>query len=348
MKDFDELEHSISELSNEQTRQLIDTQQVFEVLEGTRSTFSRSFRGSMRWGERSGKRYLLRKQGDQERSLGPENDETRERFDQFTKGRDRLQENMRRARERLEGFARVNRALRLNRVPKTASKVLRRLADAGLLGSNVIVAGTNCLFLYESMSGVQLSQDLLATGDVDLLLDGRQRLRLSIWNTRPENILKLLQGADRSFDLVTEGGYRAANKEGYLVDLIYADGNSPHKMIQERGSRSVGDGSEPDLVGVAIEGLQWLMYAPKSEGVVIGEDGRPLRMWAPDPRAFALHKLWLSEREDRRPLSRRRDREQARVVAHLASHYMGMRFDDEVLSALPAALRDRAAEFVAA
>ena len=68
-----------------------------------------------------------------------------------------------------------------------------------------------------------------------------------------------------------------------------------------------------DLVGVGMEGLQWLVNAPKVNGIVIAEDGMPLRCWSVDPRAFALHKVWLSERPDREPLKRGRDQRKLRM-----------------------------------
>jgi hypothetical protein len=41
-------------------------------------------------------------------------------------------------------------------------------------------------------------------------------------------------------------------------------------------------------------------------------------MVAIDPRAFALHKAWLSTKGDRDHLKRRRDMEQAEALAHIA------------------------------
>lgn len=45
-------------------------------------------------------------------------------------------------------------------------------------------------------------------------------------------------------------------------------------------------------------------------------------MIAPDPRAFAAHKLWVSKRVDREPVKRRSDLAQAKAVVRLtASHF---------------------------
>lgn len=65
----------------------------------------------------------------------------------------------------------------------------------------------------------------------------------------------------------------------------------------------------------------------------------PLEMSVPDPRSFAIHKAWLSSREDREPIKRKRDAEQAKLVAGLMRERLPhVRFDAHDLTALPAAL----------
>ena len=67
---------SIKELRGEQRRQLIDTQQVFDTWRQAHHEAKHRFAGSMRWGERNGTDYLLRKIGQTERSLGRRDVET--------------------------------------------------------------------------------------------------------------------------------------------------------------------------------------------------------------------------------------------------------------------------------
>ncbi len=62
----------INELSGEQRRQLIDAQHVFGAWRETSHAFKRRFAGSMRWGERNGAEYLLRKVGRTELLWGDE------------------------------------------------------------------------------------------------------------------------------------------------------------------------------------------------------------------------------------------------------------------------------------
>lgn len=102
--------------------------------------------------------------------------------------------------------------------------------------------------------------------------------------------------------------------------------------------------NEEELYAVGIEGLQWLVNAPKVEETVIGSDGMPLLISCIDPRAFALHKLWVSRRADRSPAQRPRDAAQAVTVAALVLAYLKLPFESRDLSALPKALRQLAPE----
>lgn len=96
---------------------------------------------------------------------------------------------------------------------------------------------------------------------------------------------------------------------------------------------SIGLGK--DLIAEPIEGLQWIALAPKMTEIAIAGDGFPVRMVVPDPRVFALHKIWLSLRPDRSPLKRKRDFRQGEAVAQLSLQYLDLSFDDPALNSLP-------------
>jgi hypothetical protein len=99
-----------------------------------------------------------------------------------------------------------------------------------------------------------------------------------------------------------------------------------------------------DFDPAAIDGLLWLINAPKFEETLIAEDGMPARMVTVDPRAYALHKLWLSRRINRSRLKRSRDLLQARAVADVAINVLALSFKDKALTALPSDLMKDAAE----
>lgn len=129
------------------------------------------------------------------------------------------------------------------------------------------------------------------------------------------------------------------NREGYFVDLIKPFRTPPWSVDQD----SPNPNSE-DLAAVEIERLSWHENAPAFEATCIDERGEPVRIVTSDPRVFAAHKFWLSQRSDREPIKRRRDFEQAKAVAHIVSTYLPhLQYDREQLLMLPRALFDDAA-----
>ena len=88
-----------------------------------------------------------------------------------------------------------------------------------------------------------------------------------------------------------------------------------------------------------MPGTQWLLDAPHFEQVIIGQDGWPLRIVVPEPRTFALHKLWVAARDDRSPLKRPRDRAHAKVVAELVKTYLRQPLRAKDMPWLPKELR---------
>ena len=329
-----------NELSNEQRRQLIDARQVYDEWRQTRADLKHSYSGSMRWVKRKGRDYLLRKAGNSEKSRGVRSPETETEYDAFISGRQRLRERGKALSERLDKMAPVNRALGLGRVPRLTARIIRRLDEAGLLGSHLFILGTNAVFAYEAGAGVHIGAELLATGDADLLWDARRQLNLAFSEVHHEGIIGILQKVDHSFHMRGANDIRAVNDEGFSVDLIRAE----DREATRPGGKEVIGKKQDDLHAAPIFGLNWLVNAPKYRQMVMGEDGYPLLMACVDPRVFALHKLWVSRRSDREPVKRRRDKDQAEVVAALATKYLALDFAGGDLTALPQKLRDLAGE----
>jgi Nucleotidyltransferase len=130
------------------------------------------------------------------------------------------------------------------------------------------------------------------------------------------SLLHLLRRIDRSFER-SKQTFRAVNDEGYLVDLIKPLSSPPWKNENKRPGADADD-----LTAAEIEGLAWHESAPSFEAVAIDEKGEPCRIVTTDPRVWTAHKLWLSKREDREPLQRRRDAAQAKTIGRLVAEYM--------------------------
>jgi hypothetical protein len=311
----------LTELSNEQRRQLIDVRQAFTAW---REAARKEKPGSLRWVTRKGAEYLYLKSQRSERSLGRRSPET----EAIMKEHGQLRERRKKGQARLKSMARVNRALYLNRVPKEPSLILRELDAAGLLGKHLFVIGTNALYAYEALAGVLFESGLLATNDFDLLWDAKDNLRLLVTGISPEGVLGILRKADPSYSTAGDYGTRAQNADGYFVDLFCPELDPPAEKLARK-----------DLDPIAAEGIDWLIKAPKIEEIVIGSDGMPLYLPCVDPRVFALHKFWLSKVPSRQATSRPRDRAQADAVAVVAQAFLELKFRDRALGFLPAEVK---------
>jgi hypothetical protein len=330
----------LRELTGEQRRQLIDTQQVYEAWLHADGERQRRFAGSMRWVERNAAEYLLRKSRQIETSLGPRSSHTEKAFAAFSEGRMQNKDLLAGLSDRLNGLAKVNAAMGLGRVPAIAARILRRCAETDLLGKQLLVVGTNALFAYEALAGVQVASGLTATGDIDLLFDSRRRISFVTGERVSQSgLIGLLRKVDRSFKPLQPRAFRATNRDGYLVDLIRPQARH---VLKDKATTSITPLAD-DLDSAPMEGLQWLINAPKVEAVAIDERGYPVSIPTVDPRMFALHKAWLAMRPDRSAVKAVRDREQAEVAARIATEYLALPLDSEHLKGLPAALHEAAA-----
>lgn len=316
------------ELSNQQRLNLVNTVQLHENhLDALRH--AQDYRYGMRWKTSRGCQYLFRERDRRGNGhlLGPRNPETERILAEFLAGKQRCQERLKGIAAQLDEQARLNKALRLGRVPVLIAKILRHLQQQGL-GEVFTVLGTQALFAYEAEAGVQLLTELLASGDMDLLYDPRQNLDLMSERLEGIGLLGLLQKVDRSFVCVRQQGFRAANAGHFMVDLII-----PERPMQESNPITF---AEEDLYAAEVPGLQWLLNAPKIKVVAVDEQGYPVTFRVPDPRAFALHKAWLAQQPSREPLKRPRDKAQATaLLAMLRTHMPHYPLDSAALRYMP-------------
>lgn len=320
------------EMTHNQRRIFIDAVQLHEALTDTYAK-SRSYRGGMHWKQSKGKQYLFRSldRRGYGKSLGPRSVQTDKIYTDFHNTKKDLKERLSHLQTRLKEQARFCKAARIGRVPKLVTAILRLLEQHKLLGPNLEVIGTNALFAYEATAGVFFDTGLTATQDMDILWDVRSRLRFfNSDQTDIGGLIDILRKADRSFELINEQSFRAVNRSGYMVDLVKPE----PKSVQKKEKRRMGN--TEDLTAAEIRNLHWLVASPKFTHTVIGEDGYPATMTVPDPRSFALHKLWLSRQAGREPLKRKRDRAQALVVCKLVLQYLpDLRFNPKELRMFP-------------
>lgn len=327
----------IIEMTSNQRRMLVDTRQVWGAY---REAYRRrqSFEGGLTWKTVKGREYLVRIYSDavskakKQTSLGLRSPETERVFAEFRDGKADASERLASLTRRLEEQARLNKAVDLGRVPTVSARVLRMLDRAGLLGRNVFVGGTHSMFAYESAAGVFIERDLMTTGDLDLLMEARAKLKLSVDGLDSGGLLGLLQRVDKSFERASST-FRAVNRDGFYIDLIKAQPTPPWKNERD----AFGGGG--DLAASPIANMKWVANAPRFEAVAVGEDGMPVPMACPDPRAFALYKLWMGTQDaSRDPVKRRRDVAQAETIARIVHQWLPhLPFEPEHLACFPRA-----------
>jgi hypothetical protein len=330
------------ELNNDQRRERVNTQQRYAAWREAKAR-AEGYRGSLVWHEMKGEEYLVRSYYDaagvrRQKSEGRRSPGTETLKADWDRARAEAADRLKSIREAVTRQAAINRAIGLARVPLVGARIIRAIDEAGLLGNGIRIIGTNAIYAYEAASGVMVDPGITTTQDIDLLMDARMNLRIAASESIPERtLIALLKQVDRSFQR-TNQDFRAANKEGYLVDLIRPLRNPPWQKERER----IGEG-EDELSSAALDGLAWHESAPAFEAVVTDERGGPLRIIATDPRVFAAHKLWVSKRADREPIKRRRDEAQARAVAQLVARYLtNLPYRAEDLRMLPKELFEEA------
>ncbi len=296
------------EIDPDAARQYIDARATFVELERTRKN-ALQVRGGMVWKTVDEKEYLIRTSttGGQ-KSLGRRTTETEKMYGSFIAKKQSVEERQNALKAALSKHERLNRALRVGRMPTIAVAILSRLANAGLDGYFRVV-GTHALYAYEAAAGVRFASEIKSTRDIDLLWDTRKRVTFAqkLVQDAP-SMLAALQKVDKTFQISEDQKYTAVNKDGFEVDIIrrIAQEGDPHPI-------RLSD-AEDDFWVVQAKRADELVNAPEFSEIVVAENGSMARMTTIHPAVFVSFKRWMSKEPDRDPLKRRRDALQADAV----------------------------------
>jgi hypothetical protein len=115
-------------------------------------------------------------------------------------------------------------------------------------------------------------------------------------------IWPMLKAVDSTFTVNMERTFQARNAKAYEVEILVAPSRA--------ATMSRLDQPKP----VPLPEQEWLLNGHPVDRVVICRDGSPARIVAPDPRWFALRKLWMSRQAKRNPLKRAKDSKQGVAV----------------------------------
>lgn len=304
-------------LSDNAARQAMDSTTVFNEFVRVQAQ-ARPYAGGMYWKRQEGYQYLVKTLPDnRQQRIGPRSPESERIYEEFTTRKSEVQARLKSLRAALTDAERLNKALKVGRVPSMVVSVLQTIEDAGL-GEHFIVVGTHALYAYETAAGVRIVQGALATQDVDLLWDARKRVRfLTDLTNLNMSMLRVLQSADPTFERKDGQSETAINATGFEVDFLrrQPEGEDPHPF------RFSGD--ENDLWPIQAVRASVLTNAPRFEQVVVAVTGRMALMRTIAPETFVEFKRWMAEKAPQRPEpKRRRDLRQAAIVQALLDEHL--------------------------
>ena len=230
------------------------------------------------------------------KSLGPWSEDQERRLEAYRTQKAEIRARRDTSKVALDESARLARALRLPMIASEAGPILREADRRGLLDGALLVVGTNTMPAYALEAGGVIRDLPDETADFDLAWtetresDGEQIL----W--------QLLKAVDPTFTINTERTFQARNAKAYEVEILVA----PSRL----NSLARTDRPRP----MPLPEQEWLLLGRPVDQVVICRDGSPARIVAPDPRWFALQKLWMAEQPKRNPLKRRKDQRQGTLL----------------------------------
>jgi hypothetical protein len=261
--------------------------------------------------------YHIKDRGGNGKSLGPLTPERKTELAEYRTRKADLKARLQSLREVLAESAALYRALRLPLLSSDAGPILRECDRRGLLGSQLLVVGTNAVAAYmvEANAMIPLPDE---TEDFDLAWVSKDS------ETDEQRVWDMLKAVDPTFTINSERDFQARNARAYEVELLVAP------------SRAATLGAKDRPRPVPLPEQEWLLLGRPVDQVVGCRDGSPARIVVPDPRWFALHKLWMADQDKRNPLKRPKDRAQGLAlldaVAAAMRHYP---LDERFEAAIP-------------
>jgi hypothetical protein len=240
------------------------------------------------------------------KSLGRMSPELEQHLAKYQETKRGLKERAANARALVEEIGRVARPLRLPRMSDAAGEVLRELDRRRLLDGALLVVGTNCMPAYALEAGGTIADAPDETEDFDLAWAAEQPQEDAILWTA-------LKAVDPTFTVNTGRMFQARNAKAYEVELLVAPSRA--------GTMARREQPRP----IPIPEQEWLLLGRPVDQVVPCRDGTAARLVVPDPRWFALQKLWMSKQPKRTALKIRKDLQQGiavlDAVAEAMPHY---------------------------
>lgn len=288
---------AVEAFSEEQFRTLVNLEQRYQVWMGAERILA-ALPYDLRRKEVSGKAYLYEivDRSGNGRSLGPWSEELQAKFEKYRAEKARAKDRRDQSRARLDETGILGRALRLPMLANAAGPILREADRRDLLGSHFLVVGTNAMAAYAVEAGGFIREAPDETDDFDLAwvaTEAEQGARV-LWD--------MLKAVDETFTVNLERTFQARNAKAYEVEILVAPSRAS-TMYRSDQPRPM-----------PLPEQEWLLLGRPVDRVVICRDGSPARIVAPDPRWFALQKLWLGRQLKRTALKRPKDLKQGAAL----------------------------------
>src|SRR6185312_9581724 len=275
----------VEPFSEEQARTLVNLEQRYQVwIEAERALSKLPY--DLRRKEIAGRSYLyeIRDRSGNGKSLGRWSAQLEARLERYRADKTNLKERRDQSKERLDEVGRLARALRLPMLANGAGAILREADRRELLGSHVLVVGTNAMIAYAIEAGGFIRGAPDETDDFDLAWTASEP------SSGERTLWDMLKAVDDTFTVNFERPFQARNAKAYEVEVLVAPSraSSMYRTDQPRP--------------MALPEQEWLLLGDRVDRVVVCRDGSPARIEAPDPRYFALQKLWLGRQPKRNAL----------------------------------------------
>lgn len=309
--------------TDEQRRVLINIQQHYDVWLGVERALLTLPYG-MKWAERSGKQYLyeLLDRTGNAKSLGARSEKTEAAYERFLRTKEDLEGRLLESRKRLAETCALYRSLLLPQIPSEAAKILREADKRRMLGDKLLVVGTNAMPAYNIEAGGRINDAPDETDDFDMTWSAL------IEDETRDGVMSMLKAADSTYTVNTERTFQARNAKAFEFELLAAPSTVCNMLQNDKPSP------------LPLPEQEWLLLGRHVNRVVVGRDGTPARLVVPDPRYFALQKLWMADQDKRNFLKRPKDAKQgSAVLAAIAASMPHFPLDEEFAQSLPAELR---------
>jgi hypothetical protein len=314
---------AVTPFTDEQARALINLEQRYQAwMDAERALAAMPY--DLRRKEVGDRAYLyeIHDRGGNGKSLGPWSPENEARFTGFHALKRETKARRKTSRQVLDETARLCRSLRVPLLADAAGPILREADRRRLLGSHLLIVGTNAMPAYAIEAGGFIREAPDETQDLDMAWSAvvADQDQPAVW--------PMLKAVDPTFSVNTERTFQARNAKAYEVEVLVAPSRASTLPRLD----------QPKPVPLLEQ--EWLLLGRPVDRVVICRDSSPARIVAPDPRWFALQKLWLAEQPKRDPLKRTKDRKQGMMLLDAVRQAMPQYpLDRSFASSLPPALR---------